>query len=459
MRESMPRKARAPEKAEHHVGVEDAVLAPATPVDAYETPLYIALSRPYAWVIFAITFGLLLSDYMSRQVLASVFPLLKTDWGLSDTQLGTLSGVVALMVGLLTFPLSLLADRWSRIRSIALMAVVWSLATLACGLAHNYGQMLLARLFVGVGEAAYGSVGVALVLSVFPPNMRATITGAFMAGGVFGAVLGVGVGGAVGAHFGWRWAFSAVAVFGLALGLIYPLVVRQRDVEARRRSSAEPQAPPRISWSRAGELARDLFGAPSLVFTYVGSGLQLFVTGAFLAWMPSFLHRYYAMPTARAAGASAALVLVCGVGMIVCGVVADRLSLRQGRRKLLLAAGYSLASLVLFVAAFMLSAGPLQLGLMATALFFVAGTTGPAGAVAADVTPAAIHGTTFAVLTLVNNFLGLAPGPFVAGVIADRSGLWTALTLIPLAGSIAAAAFLLGARFYARDLARRAEPH
>ena len=116
----------------------------------------------YAWVVFAVTFGLLLSDYMSRQVLNAVFPLLKAEWSLSDARLGGLSGVVSLAVGALAFPLSLLADRWGRIRSLVLMAALWSVATLACGLAQNYQQMLAARLLVGIGEAAYGSVGLAV---------------------------------------------------------------------------------------------------------------------------------------------------------------------------------------------------------------------------------------------------------------------------------------------------------
>jgi MFS family permease len=123
--------------------------------------------RAYAWVVFALTVGLLLSDYMSRQVLNAVFPMLKATWNLSDTRLGSLSSVVALMVGVLTFPLSVLADRWGRVRSIVLMAAMWSLATLGCALSTNYNKMLLARAFVGVGEAAYGSVGIAVVLSIF----------------------------------------------------------------------------------------------------------------------------------------------------------------------------------------------------------------------------------------------------------------------------------------------------
>src|SRR5688572_5851291 len=202
------------------------------------------IPRRYAWVVFGLSFGLLLSDYMSRQVLNAVFPLLKQEWALSDARLGLLSGIVALMVGLLTFPLSLLADRFGRVKSLALMAGVWSLATLACGLAQQYPHMLVARFFVGVGEAAYGSVGIAVVLSVFPKDMRATLTGAFMAGGMFGSVLGMALGGAVAAHLGWRWAFAVMALFGLALALLYPIIVREKRISP----------PSRPDESRSGEL-------------------------------------------------------------------------------------------------------------------------------------------------------------------------------------------------------------
>lgn len=110
-------------------------------------------SRTYPWIVFALTFGLLLSDYMSRQVLSAVFPFLKSEWALSDSQLASLTSIVALMVGLLTLPLSLLADRWGRVKSLVLMAVLWSAATLLCAVASNFEQMLGARFLVGVGEA------------------------------------------------------------------------------------------------------------------------------------------------------------------------------------------------------------------------------------------------------------------------------------------------------------------
>ena len=244
------------------------------------------IPRRYAWVVFALSFGLLLSDYMSRQVLNAVFPLLKQEWALSDARLGLLSGIVALMVGLLTFPLSLLADRFGRVKSLALMATVWSLATLGCGLAQDYPQMLAARFLVGVGEAAYGSVGIAVVLSVFPKHMRATLTGAFMAGGMFGSVLGMALGGAVAAHMGWRWAFAAVALFGLVLALLYPIIVREKRIAPSPRPDELRTGENRAATAPAAKVPlRSLVNSRSVVGAYIGSGLQLFVGGTVIVWI------------------------------------------------------------------------------------------------------------------------------------------------------------------------------
>ena len=195
-----------------------------------QTDTSMGIPRRYAWIVFALTFGLLISDYMSRQVLNAVFPLLKSEWMLTDSQLGWLSGIVALMVGLLTLPLSFLADRFGRVKSLTIMAVLWSLATLGCALAENYGQMFTARFLVGVGEAAYGSVGIAVVMAIFPKEMRATLASAFMAGGMCGSFFGMAFGGVLAEHFGWRWAFGGMAAFGLMLALLYPIVVKEKKI-------------------------------------------------------------------------------------------------------------------------------------------------------------------------------------------------------------------------------------
>jgi MFS family permease len=410
-----------------------------------------SVTRIYAWTVFALTFGLLLSDYMSRQVLNAVFPIIKAEWGLSDTQLGSLSGIVALLVGLLTFPLSVLADRWGRVKSIVLMAFLWSLATLGCALASNYNQMFAARFLVGVGEAAYGSVGIALILSIFPVRLRSTLTGAFMAGGVIGSMLGMSVGGVVATQFGWRWAFAIMAGIGLVLVVLYRVIVTEKrlSIQATRQNSRQ-----KLPFS-LGRLLKGLFASKAVRFTYVGSGLQLFIMAAMIAWLPSYLNRYYHLPTDRAALMAGLFLLVGGIGMVLCGMITDRLSREAPIRKWRVAMAYCLISGVLLLAAFQLPPGTPQLVLIGAGMLLVAGTSGPAGAMVGNLTPTAIHASAFATLTLANNLLGLAPGPFLTGVMADRIGLLGALQINPQASKSAARAYAHCRRDYTPDQKRK----
>lgn len=390
----------------------------------------------YAWVIFALTFGLLISDYMSRQVLNAVFPLLKAEWTLTDAQLGSLSGIVALMVGLLTVPLSFLADRWGRVKSLTLMAVLWSLATLLCAYSQSFAQMFAGRFMVGIGEAAYGSVGIALVLSAFPERLRATLSAAFMAGGMMGSVLGLALGGVLANALGWRYAFGSMAMFGLVLALIYPLLVR----DPRPQAAIEAATPMMVA-------LKTVWRGAQLPWVYLGSGLQLFVSASLMAWLPSFLHREYQWDTAIAGLTAGGFVFIGGIGMIVSGYFADRIR-QQGRyRAEQIAMVYCGCSAIALLLAFSLPAGVLQLVSLAIAMCFCAATTGPAGALVAALTPAAIHGTAFAMLTLMNNLLGLAPGPFLTGLLADSLGLSLALmVLLPLMSLLSAFAFRAVAR-------------
>ncbi len=400
----------------------------------------------YAWLVFGLSFGLLISDYMARQVLNAVFPMLKAEWSLSDAQLGLLSGIVAIMVGLLTFPLSLAADRWGRVRSLTVMAILWSAATLLCAIAQSYTAMLIGRALVGIGEAAYGSVGIAVVISVFPARLRATLSAAFMAGGSFGQILGVALGGAIAASHGWRTAFAVIGVAGLVLGLIYPIIVKERRIKKLIGDVPHAGAP-------AARLPlRDLVGNRSIRLVYVASGLQLFAAGALPAWLPSYFNRYYHLPVDRAGALAAALLLICGVGMIICGMLADRVARNRPEAKITLAIGYCVATALSLSLAMLLPPGPAQLLLLGFTMFFVAGTVGPVGAMVANLTPLAIHGSAFATLTLANNLLGLAPGPILTGRIADALGLAEAIRILAVPCVASALIHAALRRSYLRDV-------
>jgi MFS family permease len=427
-----------------------ATVAPQSLVTPDQAPTTRA-RRVFPWIVFTLTFALLLSDYMSRQVLSAVFPFLKAEWALTDTQLGALTSVVALTVGLLAVPLSLLGDRWGRVRSIVLMATIWSLATLGSAIAANYGELMLSRLFIGVGEAAYGSVGLAVVLAVFPAYRRASISGAFIAGGSFGSVIGVALGGALAVHFGWRWSFAAMALLGLVLVVLYRTLISDKKLDAHRvvdLADGEPESVP-------GERAklRTLFSTPSVIAAYVGSGLQLFIAGSLFAWLPSYLNRAYDLAPDKAAGVAAIAILFMGVGMIVCGAVTDKLARTVAIRKWTTAIVYSLISLIGLGVGFSLHPGGAQLLLLAIGIFFAAGTSGPAGAMVANLTRESIRSTAFGTLTLANNLLGLAAGPLVTGILADRFGLVGAMKIVPIVAVGALIALLVGRKYYTASLA------
>jgi MFS family permease len=409
------------------------------------------VSRVYAWAVFALTFGLMLSDYLSRQVIGAVFPLLKAEWALSDSQLGMLVSVVSLVVGLLTVPISLVADRWGRVKSITVMAFVWCLATVACGLAQSYAQLLGARAFVGLGEAAYGAAGGALLAHVFPARQRAAVIGAFFSAALFGSVLGVIIGGAVGAQFGWRMAFFAVGAPGLLLAVIYPFVVRDYKTVALPAEGRGDAAPTRLGIT---QIAREVFAARSGNFTYIASGLQMALPAILVAWLPTYLGRYHDMDVKKAALTAGVAVLASGAGLIFGGALADRLSAKHPRRRALVPAAYSALSALVLIVGFALPPGPVGLGLILIGAFFAAAHGGCSGAIVCDVTHAGVRTTVTATITLANNLIGLAPGPFIVGILSDFFGLKLALTLAPVVALVAAVLFVLASRSYEADAAR-----
>ena len=411
-------------------------------------------ARAYAWLVFALMFCLLLSDYMSRQALNALFPILKAQWGISDTQLGSISSIVPLAVGVLTLPFSVVADRWGRVKSIALMAGLWSVATIGCAVAANYHEMFVARLFVGVGEAAYGSVGLAMLVSLFPRHMRSSIVGGFTSAAAFGSVLGVSFSGLIAAHFGWRWSMGVMAIFGLLLVIIYCFVVTENRIARAHPDEAGASPAQGRATLTLRALFVGLFPSRSVFCAYLGSALQVFIQGTLFVWLPSYLNRYWGMPVSKAAVVAAGLVLVSGIGQLLCGVATDWICRESSLKRWSMAIVYCLALGVLLAIALHMPQGNLQLALLAAAVLFLASSFGTCGAIVATATPPAFHGSAFATLTLFNNVLGLAAGPFVTGVISDAVGLQAALRWLPCAAVLPLTVYLIG-RWCCLEEARR----
>ena len=409
------------------------------------------VSRPQAWFAFAMTFALMLFDYIDRQVIVSLFPHLKTAWALSDKQLGALVSVISIVVAVGGLPVALLADRYSRVKSIVVMATVWSLATISCMFTRNYGQLFTARAIVGVGETGYGSVGAALIASLFPKRLRATLMGAFFAAASVGSVLGVLLGGVIAARWGWQAAFGVVGVPGLVLALLYVFVPDYKTVAMAAGGPQVRQPAGTLLQSVAGALT----SSRTLWWTCLGAAFQLIVVSTIWAWLPSYLNRYHETPPDRAA-MQAALVVLCGaLGAFVWGVVADVVAARRQRNRLIAVAVLAVVTLLVFMAAFGMSMPANQQFLMiAFGGFLMTCTVAPASSVVFDVVHPGVRSTGAAVLSLFQNLFGLAIGPFVGGAMSDAWGLQTALAVMPIFGVVAAGCFLLAARSYEAELKR-----
>jgi predicted MFS family arabinose efflux permease len=410
--------------------------------------------RGEAWFAFAMTIALMVFDYVDRQVIVSLFPYMKADWGLSDTQLGALVSVVSVTVALGALPVALLADRASRVKSIVAMATVWSLATVSCMFTRSYGQLLTARALVGLGEAGYGSVGAALIASHFPSRMRGALLAGFFAAASIGSVVGVMLGGLIAARWGWQAAFGVVGVPGLLLALVYlrvrdyPTVALTPALDAAARSTA----------GAARYALRALLRSRTLVWVCAGGAAQLIVVSALWSWLPSFLNRVHGVAPARAAVLAAGVVLAGAVGSVVWGAVVDRAGRTRPRRKLLALALLCLASLAVLMAAFgaaragVTLAPATQLLLIGLGGFIATCSVGPVTAIVIDVVHPGVRATGASVLALCQNLFGLAAGPFIAGMLSDAWGLETTLTVMPAFAVLAALAFVQAGRSYETDL-------
>ena len=404
----------------------------------------------YAWSVFALLCLLGLLDFGVRQLLVGIFPLVKAEWHLSFEAQGKLAAVVPLMVGLTMLPMALLIDRWSRVKAIFLMALVWSLATIGCGIAINYNQMMLARGLMGLGEAAYGPAGFALLAWYFPLRLRATVLGGVMAAGSFGNVAGIALGGVLAQRIGWHQTFIYVGLFSLAVSFLVLLV---RDYPTQPRP-AQHGAKAGGAGAGAMRLFRALVLSPTAFFAYMGGACFLFVLSTLVSFLPTFLGSAYHLPVDQAAIRAAAAVLCGAIGAVLWAQVADRWGTRNANGRLYVPMLAALACAALFGSAFLLlPPGPLQFGLILAGAFLMTAHLGAVNTVVMDVVEPGLRASSAAMVGVAQNLLGIAAGPLVVGVISDRWGLEAALGVLPVFASIAALCFWLSSRYYPNERA------
>jgi predicted MFS family arabinose efflux permease len=417
----------------------------AGPADGY------MMSKGYTWYVFGLLFLLYLFDYVDRMVVVSLFPYLIKDWGLSDTQCGLLVSTVYWSIVILSFPISVVIDRWSRKKCIGWMAVLWSVATVACAFTGNYAQLFVARTMIGVGEAGYAPGGTALISALFPERMRSMIVGLWTSALPLGSALGVVVGGWVAANYGWRHAFGLVALPGFAIALLFFFVRDYKTVQLEKRADRERDA--RLQM-KGGDLVREFVQKPSLILTYIAFAGNMFLTASYLSWLPTYFNRVEGLPMEKAAFKGSLVMLLAIIGFPLGGFLVDKWRKRRVNARLIFPALSSLVTACLFFTAFYGLEGQLQYivillgGVMAS-------TFSPAAiAVTQDVVHPGLRATSYSFCVIVQNLLGSSLGPLFVGMVSDGYGIRTALTIVPLFALFASVLFFAGSFFYERDFGR-----
>jgi MFS family permease len=364
-------------------------------------------------------------NYIDRFILAAVLPRIKSELGLNDFQLGMLANAF-LVAYFITSPLfGRLGDRRSRPRLIAAGVAVWSLATAAAGLARSFTQLVVARAGVGVGEAAYATISPALLADFFPAERRGRAFAIFYVAIPVGAAVGFLLGGALERLFGWRAAFLAVGLPGLALAALATTMPEPRAAGGTRTAGAS---------DTLAVTLRALGGNRRYAGAVLGYAANTFAIGGLAVWMPTFLERVRGRELASADFFVGAVTAVAGLGgTFVGGYLGDRLTARVREGQLWLSGVSTLLAVV-----------PAWLALtsdspaMYQTSFFVAElllflSTGPINVVIVSAVPADVRAMAMAVSIFVIHALGDAISPPLIGLLADAHGLARAVLIVPAA--------------------------
>lgn len=265
-------------------------------------------------------------NYVDRQMVYSIFPVLKRDLSFSDAQLGLIGSLFSWVYTLAMPFAGRLADRFRRDRLIVVSILLWSLATLACGLATSLALFLTARIVLGLTQALYYPAAVGLLAAAHGDATRSRALGIHQSAQLAGIVIGGWYGGWMADQVSWRMGFAAAALAGLG----YALVLHR----------ALPASPPPVS-TEPGSLADFANLFRSRCYTALAAAFFAFcaMLWIFYAWLPNYLYeRFHLSMTESGFNATIFVQASCGLGVVAGGALADRLAKRTPAARFYVAA-------------------------------------------------------------------------------------------------------------------------
>jgi MFS family permease len=380
--------------------------------------------RSPGYVVGVLTLAYTFS-FIDRQILNLLVGPIQRDLALTDTRMSLLQGIAfALFYTVMGLPLGRLADRTNRVRLIVVGITIWSLMTAACGLARSFPALFLARIGVGIGEAALSPAAYSLIRDYFPTNRLARAASVYNTGIHLGGALALFIGGAVIAGLGtepvmlpivgpvrpWQVIFFAVGLPGLLVALVVATI---------------PEPPRGGGPAARGTLAEvgRFFGANGRLMTahFGGYAILALVAYGAGAWMPTFLIRTYGWSPSTVGTWYGAVTLTAGpLGVVAGGWWADHLYSR-GRMDATMRAGvHAVALLIPFAVAAPLmptAVAALAVGWVATMLF--AFPMGAAAAAIQVIAPVRIRAQVTALYLFAGTLIGLGLGPTAVALVTD----------------------------------------
>ncbi|GGG91399.1 MFS transporter [Glycocaulis albus] len=406
-------------------------------------------------------------NFLDRQIVNILAEPIKLELGLADWQLGMLTGLAfAAFYTVLGIPIARYAEKADRVKIISVAVAVWSAFTIACGLAANFTQLLLARIGVGVGEAGCSPPAHSLITDYTPKEERASALAFYSMGIPLGSLAGMALGGLIADAFGWRAAFFVAGAPGIILAVMAFLTLP----EPRR--GLEKKVVP-VKGPSFVDAIKELKSKKSFWWISIGAALSAMVGYGHIAFYGSFYLRNHGEGlTAMAVsvnemigvsfgpigfvGTALGLIIgVCGAaGTFLGGVLADRAARKNVAGYATVPAIAGLVTVIPFIAAMLVDNVALSFLILAVPVFAGAIWYGPIFASAQSLVHPQTRATAAAVLLFIINLIGLGLGPLLVGTFSDifaqtmgpAEGIRWSMVTFGGVGGIASIAFFLAAR-------------
>jgi MFS family permease len=363
-------------------------------------------------------------DYLDRNLMMSMQPQIKGDLGITNFQWGMLTSIFLVSYSLFGPIMGWLGDRYRRTWLLGVGVGIWSLATLASGLARSYGDMALARSVLGIGEATNGVIAPTILFDLFARDRRARLISAYFLAMPIGSALGISLGSIIASKLSWHLAFFFVGAPGLAaaiLAFLLPEPVRgaSEGLDTEPAGGGQRGAE---SGARRGEYLGLLKNA-SYIYSVLGMAAYTFAIGGMLVWVPNYLFNTREFDQARAGTILGLVTLGAAVlGMSAGGWVADHLARTRPRALFLVPAVAMFGSVPFVVLALFATSQPLVFTAIFAAECLMFMNTGPCYAIIANVVQPNLRAAAFAIAIFAVHFLGDIWSPSLIGKLSDYFG-------------------------------------